>query len=270
MGFWKKVIGGAVIGVGAIAAAPFTGGGSILGAATLAGSLAGAGAAAAGAGVAGAAAGAALDSRSKDKHKKDLEQARQQGKQESDAANAIALEKLRDELTSQQYAGTPIRVEIDDRDVRGGEKKWHHVKRGVPIRLEVGPKDIEKDSVFLGRRDQPKSMPMNRSELIAGIGDLLSQMQQSLFASALQMREDNSCQIDNEADFRDFFTSSNEQEIHGGFAHCHFVDENELQPLLKELKVTIRCIPRDDNDEPGNCFFSGKPAAKKAIFAKAY
>ncbi|HDM8056123.1 hypothetical protein [Vibrio harveyi] len=84
MGFWKKVIGGAVIGVGAIAAAPFTGGGSILGAATLAGSLA----------------GAALDSRSKDKHKKDLEQARQQGKQESDAANAIALEKLRDELAA--------------------------------------------------------------------------------------------------------------------------------------------------------------------------
>ncbi|OCH25163.1 hypothetical protein [Aliivibrio sp. 1S128] len=98
MSFWKKVIGGAVIGVGAIAAAPFTGGGSILGAATLASSLAGASAVAAGAGVAGAAAGAALDSRSKGKQQKDLEQARQQGKQKSDAENALALDKLRDEL----------------------------------------------------------------------------------------------------------------------------------------------------------------------------
>ena len=180
------------------------------------------------------------------------------------------VESLRDELTQQQYAGAPVRVEIDDRDVRGGEKKWHHVKRGVPIRLEIGPKDIEKDSVFLGRRDQPKSAPMARGELIANIGNLLSEMQQALFDAAAKLRDDNSRNIDNEKDFRDFFTSADEEEIHGGFAHCHFADENELQPLLKELKVTIRCVPRDDNDEPGTCFFTGKPAAKKAIFAKAY
>ncbi|MGI9473008.1 MAG: proline--tRNA ligase [Rubripirellula sp.] len=180
------------------------------------------------------------------------------------------VETLRDELTQQQYAGAAIRVEIDDRDIRGGEKKWHHVKRGVPIRLEVGPKDMEKDSVFMGRRDQPKSKPMSRVELISGIGDLLAEMQQSLFDAAAKLRDENSRVIDNEKDFRDFFTTSNEQEIHGGFAHCHFANEDVLQPLLKELKVTIRCVPRDDNDEPGTCFFTGKPAAKKAIFAKAY
>lgn len=180
------------------------------------------------------------------------------------------VESLRDELTQQQYAGAPVRVEIDDRDIRGGEKKWHHVKRGVPIRLEIGPKDIEKDSVFLGRRDRPKSAPMGRGELIANIGNLLSEMQQALFDSAAKLRDDNSHKIDNEKDFRDFFASADEQEIHGGFAHCHFANENELQPLLKELKVTIRCVPRDDNDAPGTCFFTGKPAAKKAIFAKAY
>ena len=81
---------------------------------------------------------------------------------------------------------------------------------------------------------------------------------------------DNSCVITNESDFRDFFTPSNEQDIHGGFAHCHFSSEDDLQPLLKELKVTIRCVPRDGNDEPGTCFFTGKPAEKVAIFAKAY
>ena len=105
------------------------------------------------------------------------------------------VEKVKEELAAQHYAGSPIRVEIDDRDIRGGEKKWHHVKRGVPIRLEIGPKDIEKDAVFLGRRDQPKSAPMGRGELIAGISSLLAEMQQGLFDAAAKLRDDNSCVI---------------------------------------------------------------------------
>ena len=100
MGFWTKVIGGAVIGVGAIAAAPFTGGGSLLGAATLASSLAGAGALAAGAGAAGAAAGAVMDRREKEEEERKARQAKQKGEQEADARNAIKLEKLRDEITN--------------------------------------------------------------------------------------------------------------------------------------------------------------------------
>ena len=76
--------------------------------------------------------------------------------------------------------------------------------------------------------------------------------------------------LDNEADFRDFFTAASENQIQGGFAYGHFCNVDELDPLLKELKVTVRCIPRDDNDVSGKCFFSGKTADKKAIFAKAY
>lgn len=180
------------------------------------------------------------------------------------------VESLKNELVAQQYAGAPIRIEIDDRDIRGGEKKWHHVKRGVPLRLEVGPKDIEKNSVFLGRRDQPKSTGIGRDELVATIGSILAEMQQGLFDRAKQLRDENSKEISNEAEFREFFTAKNENEIHGGFAHCHFADEQEIEPLLKELKVTVRCIPRDNNETAGTCFYSGKPAQKKAIFAKAY
>ncbi len=180
------------------------------------------------------------------------------------------VDSLRAELAAQQYAGAPVRVEIDDRDIRGGEKKWHHVKRGVPIRLEVGPKDIDKNSVFMGRRDQPKSVGIGRDELVGSIGKILEEMQTGLFDRAVALRQENSKEITTEADFRDFFSAENENEIHGGFAHCHFASEDELEPLLKELKVTIRCVPRDNNDEPGTCFFSGKPAEKKAIFAKAY
>ena len=180
------------------------------------------------------------------------------------------VNSLRDELAAQTYAGAPVRVVIDDRDIRGGEKKWYHVKRGVPIRLEVGPKDMAKGSVFCGIRNQPKSFGVEREEIIATIGQKLETLQQELFDAALELRESNTVTIDNEKDFRKYFKSSDEKKIDGGFAICYFADEESLQPLLKELKVTIRCVPRDDNDTPGTCFATGKPAAKKAIFAKAY
>ncbi|MEM8667535.1 MAG: proline--tRNA ligase [Planctomycetota bacterium] len=180
------------------------------------------------------------------------------------------VENLSSELTAQSFGGSPVRVEIDDRDVRGGEKKWHHVKRGVPIRLEVGPKDMEKQSVFFSRRDQPKSTPKGRDELVASISDVLTEMQQALFDRALALRQENTRDIDNESDFRDYFKAQGENDIHGGFAVSHFADEEQLEPLLKELKVTIRCVPRENNDTPGRCFFTGQPAEKKAIFAKAY
>jgi prolyl-tRNA synthetase len=180
------------------------------------------------------------------------------------------VDTLRQELSAQQYAGAPVRVEIDDRDIRGGEKKWHHVKRGVPIRLEIGPKDIEKNSVFLGRRDQPKSVGVDRAQLLGSIGTMLAEMQQGLYDAALKLRRENSREITNETDFRDFFTSASENEIHGGFAHCHFADEVQLEPLLKDLKVTVRCIPRDNPSQAGTCFYTGKPAKQMAVFAKAY
>ncbi len=77
-------------------------------------------------------------------------------------------------------------------------------------------------------------------------------MQQGLYQRALEMRTQHTRVITNEKEFREFFTPKNEEspEIHGGFALCHFHDSDVVQPLLKELKVTIRCIPRDHNDTP--------------------
>lgn len=180
------------------------------------------------------------------------------------------VKSIQDELSSQRWMDAPIRIEIDDRDIRGGEKKWHHVKRGVPIRLEIGPKDIDKNAVFFARRDEPKSKGIGRDELISSITQTLGEIQQGLFDRALQMRTENTVEISDEKSFRKFFASKDEDSVHGGFAYAYFADEQEIDPLLKELKVTIRCIPRDDNDVPGKCFFSGKDVAKKAIFAKAY
>ncbi|MCC9644517.1 proline--tRNA ligase [Rhodopirellula sp. JC740] len=191
-------------------------------------------------------------------------------KDDSRAEVLAYVESLRDELAAQTYAGAPVRVTIDDRDIRGGEKKWFHIKRGVPIRLEVGPKDIAAGTVFCGIRNQPKSVGIERTELVATIGEKLATLQQELYDAALKLREDNTVELKTEAEFRDFFSSKDDDAIAGGFAWCHFADEDSLQPLLKELKVTIRCVPQSDNDTEGSCFLTGKPAAKRAVFAKAY
>lgn len=180
--------------------------------------------------------------------------------------------KLKDELSQKVYAGRVLEIEIDDRDLRGGEKKWYHVKRGVPLRIEVGPKDIAKNAVFLARRDTGEQSSVGRDELVESFIDRLDAIQANLFDRAVTMREENTVTIDNEAAFRKYFTPKNADspEIHAGFAKCFFASEEEVQPLLDELKVTIRCIPIDGNDASGTCFLTGKPAEKFAVFAKAY
>ena len=182
-------------------------------------------------------------------------------------------QSLEAELKAAQYDGQPVRVTIDARDVRGGEKKWHHVKRGVPIRIEAGPRDIESGSVFVGRRDQPKSNGMERSEFVANVGQILSEIQDGLFQKALAHREEHTRTFKSLDKFKKYFTpkNPNKPEAHGGFAKCYFVDCAEVDEMLKPLKVTPRCIPVDqDNNDEGICIFTGKPTKTVGIFAKSY
>jgi prolyl-tRNA synthetase len=181
--------------------------------------------------------------------------------------------QLQAELQAQTYGDEKVRVMIDDRDLRGGDKKWYHVKRGVPIRVEVGPRDIADQKVFVGRRDEGKSQGMGRADFVGKVGQLLEAMQQSLYGRALKLRTDHTRNIDSLDDFRAYFTPQNadEPEIHGGFAMSHWNDEDEsIAEILKDLKVTIRCIPLDAETEPGSCIFTGKPSKRRVVFAKAY
>ncbi len=181
---------------------------------------------------------------------------------------------LQEELRNQRYGEEKVRVDIDDRDLRGGEKKWYHVKRGVPIRIEVGPKDIAAGGAFVARRDTNQSSGMKRDELVSGFVGMLEDIQSSLFQKALQMRADRTVEIVNEADFRKYFAGGEEAKItQGGFAKCWFSSEEEVQPLLDELKVTIRCIPLEESDASamsGKCFLTGKETSTRAVFAKSY
>jgi prolyl-tRNA synthetase len=93
-----------------------------------------------------------------------------------------------------------------------------------------------------------------------------------LLNRAGELREKASVRIDNLKEFEAFFTptSAEQPEIHGGLAYSHFVDSPEMDEKLKQLKVTVRCLPLEGDDEPGKCIFTGEPSQRRAVFAKAY
>jgi len=195
----------------------------------------------------------------------------------SDADRSRVLDaclSLRQQLEAQQYDGQPVRVRIDQRDIRGGEKLWEYIKKGVPIRIELGPKDLEKNVVCMGRRDQSPRQKhfLPQAEFVARAPELLAEIQKNLFQRALEFRESVTVRIDRWEDFRAFFTPKNEEkpEIHGGVAMCHFADTPEVQEKLAPLKVTVRCVPLEGEEEPGRCLVTGRPSRRRAVFAKAY
>ena len=183
--------------------------------------------------------------------------------------------QIKEALEQKEYFGGNVRVEIDDRDLRGGEKMWSWIKKGIPTWIEVGSRDIESDSVFFGRRDLgPKERKgVGRKEFIDFFTDTLDENQDNILQRALNFREENTVEIDSEEEFYAFFTPENsgQPEIHGGFAMAHYSGEPELEAKLQnDLKVTVRCIPQRENPASGTCIFTGKPSAQRVVFAKSY
>ncbi len=189
-------------------------------------------------------------------------------RKEQDTASVMEYcENLRKALTQQRYENEFIRVEIDARDINGGEKFWHHVKRGVPIRIEVGPRDIAADTLFISRRDQlSQKFSLPRQQFIEETSRILSEMQQSLYNNALTFQREHTHHFTHLADFKNFFAGEDAK----GFAVVYSSEDDSIEPLLKEYKISARCIPLNTIEEQGVCIFTGKPGAKKIIYAKAY
>jgi prolyl-tRNA synthetase len=196
-------------------------------------------------------------------------------KEETRAKVLEACDKLAAELRTQKYVDVPIAAEVDRRDLGGGVKNWEWIKKGVPLRVEIGPRDLEKDSVAVSRRDQPVKTKefMATREFVERASEILMSIQQNLYDRAKKFRDENTRKIDNRDAFYEFFTPRNagKPEIHGGFALAHWNGSREVEEQVKnDLKVTIRVIPVDDSAEPGRCIFTGKPSARRVIWAKSY
>ncbi|MDR3012292.1 MAG: proline--tRNA ligase [Chitinispirillales bacterium] len=195
-----------------------------------------------------------------------------------DEASAQVLEycdKLAAELRDIRYDDRRLEVEVDKREGRGGDKVWSWIKKGVPIYLEIGPRDIASDSVYVGRRDKSRKerFGMQRAEFVGKVTEILDDIQNNLFERAKAFRDGNIKTIDNKDEFYKFFTPANKEkpEIHGGFALSHWDGSAEVEAQVKnDLSVTIRCVPLDIEPEDGICMFSGKKSSRRVIWAKSY
>lgn len=194
--------------------------------------------------------------------------------EERDAIMAF-VQEIKAALKSVKYNEMPLRLEIDDRDLTGSERSWYWIKKGIPIRMEIGPRDLQNRSVFLGRRDkEPREKTgLTFGEVIEKLPEILDDIQENIYQKALALRKEYTIQLDEKEAFYSFFTpqNANQPEVHGGFAHSHWCGSADCEAKIKDdLKVTIRCIPNDAIAEQGACIYCGQPSNKRVIFAKAY
>lgn len=189
-------------------------------------------------------------------------------KEEQRAAIMEYCEKIAAELRRVHYEHKPLSVEIDQRSMTGGEKAWSWVKKGVPIRIEIGAKEQEANAVFVGRRDKEykdkQAQPVQ--SFIATVAAQLAEIQTTLFKRAQAFQQGNTINMEYKDDFYEFFAESD-----GGFAAAHWNGCPEVEAKIKQdLNVTIRCIPSVAQPEPGVCIFTGEKSAQRVIFAKSY
>ncbi|MCB1226217.1 MAG: proline--tRNA ligase [Verrucomicrobiales bacterium] len=187
-----------------------------------------------------------------------------------------SCEALARTLRAHNWAGQGLRVHVDKRDIAGGARNWEWIKKGVPLRIELGPRDIEKRSVAVCRRDQgPKAKDfVPKEDFLRDVTDLLQEIQDGMLTRAQALRDEHTHRLETLEEMVAFFTPKNgdKPEIHGGFALMHWAGgREEEERLSKEHKVTIRCIPMgDEYAEEGTCFLTGKPSQRRVVFAKSY
>ena len=190
----------------------------------------------------------------------------------ADTRDAVldACEALAQTLRSHAFFGEPLRVHVDKRDLAGGQKNWEWIKKGVPLRVEIGPRDIASRNVAVARRDRsPKQKDfILKEDFIRNVNDILDEIQSGLLSRATAMRDANMHKLETEEEFRAFFA----EDAPGGFALMHWAGSSEDEDhLSKELRVTIRCIPQGDIFlESGKCFLTGKASAQRVVFARSY
>ncbi len=159
-----------------------------------------------------------------------------------------------------------ISVKFDDRDtLRPGAKFAHYELQGVPLRIAIGPKDIENATVELARRDTLTKQIVAMDSLTETIRHLLKEIQESLFKKALDFRDSHITEVHTFEEFKHVL------ETKTGFISAHWDGTMETEAKIKELtKATIRCIPLEMKAEEGVCVYSGKPSKSRVLFAKAY
>ena len=177
--------------------------------------------------------------------------------------NAISekANEIKQALKAKGYA-----VKYDDRDTfKPGWKFAEYELKGVPVRIAIGPRDLENGTVEVARRDTKEKNVITTEQAINGMDELMESIHDGIFDKALKFREKNTFTVDTYDEFKEIINSS------GGFVYAHWDGTMETEEKIKsETKATIRLIPMNEDGEPGKCIYTGKPSKQKVLFAKAY
>ncbi len=159
-----------------------------------------------------------------------------------------------------------IRVKFDNRDThKPGWKFNEYELKGVPVRLAIGPRDVENGTLELARRDTLTKESISRDDVSDIVVALMDEIQKNLYKKAQDHRSENTSHVSTYDEFKEVL------ETKGGFIYAHWDGTNETEEKIKnDTKATIRCIPLDSKDEDGLCMVTGKPSKRKVLFAKAY
>ena len=183
-------------------------------------------------------------------------------KEEEHQAVVAKMEELKAQLEQKGLS-----VKIDDRDnVRSGFKFAEWELKGVPVRIAIGPRDLQNNTVEVARRDTLTKESMSADDVVAHVVELMDAIQQNIYQKALDFRAQKTYVVDTWEEFK-------EKIEEGGFLLCHWDGTPETEEKIKEeTKATIRCIPLDTNVimEEGKCIYSGRPSKQRVIFARSY
>ncbi|MBT4412723.1 MAG: proline--tRNA ligase [Polaribacter sp.] len=159
-----------------------------------------------------------------------------------------------------------ISVKFDDRDTyRPGAKFAEYELKGVPVRIAIGNRDLENNTVEIARRDTLEKQTVSQDNVVDFVANLLEKIQENLFKKAINYREEHTTEVSNFDEFKSIIKNK------GGFVSAHWDGTEETEDKIKELtKATIRCIPNDAKEEAGVCVLTGKSSSKRVLFAKAY
>ncbi len=153
-----------------------------------------------------------------------------------------------------------------DMKKRPGFKFAENELKGIPVRIGIGKRDIEKGQVEIARRDTGEKSFVPLDGAARFVSDLLEEIQENLFDKALKFREDHSVEVDHFDDFK----AAIDRDV-PGFVYAHWDGTTDTELRIKDLtKATIRCIPQEGEGEPGACVLTGKPSRRRVVFAKAY
>ncbi len=192
-------------------------------------------------------------------------------KAETKEAILTHCRELADKLAAMSFHGMSVRVQVDERDIGGGAKKWEWIKKGVPMRVEIGPRDLEKGSLCLCRRDMPtgeKSF-VPEEEFLANAVSLLDEIQNNLCARQKAFRDSHIKPCTSLAELKANFSGEGPAD----WLLCPWDGSaDDEEELGKSLRISIRCIPQGEMGvgEPAPCILTGRPTTRRVLWARSY